>query len=459
MKKLQNYEHRFIEFKENISNKKNSLKAEIVAFLNTEGGSIYLGVDDNGNSISFESEEIKLQIFKEWEEVLNNWVATAFSPEVTGLIFIEPEEDKVVIRISSGPNKPYYYKDGEGMNTKGIYIRVGSSKRRASDEEIRRMIFNSMDGAWDSSESYTQELTFAYAKYKAEEKGKTFNENGLGLRTKSGAYNNAALIISDQNPFITKLAVFKGTGDLEFREKKSFEGSALKQIDDVETYLRVYNPVRAIISGKLQRDELQSYPELALRELLLNEVCHRDYTFNGDAFVRVYDNRVEFASMGVLVGGVSLQDVLQGASSKRNPNILHILDKLGYIENYGRGIKRTVESYEGFSKQPEFKISQNVFMVVVYNRNYYGTAEMPVDTLLHESEEVKVQDISGLQEVVDTTNPVVELIKRQGTIKRVDVEKEFGISAATAKRKISLLVKEGKITKHGTGYNTTYHLP
>jgi predicted HTH transcriptional regulator len=454
-------EGRFTEYKEDISNKKNSFKAEIVSFLNSEGGSIYLGVDDNGNPVSFPNEVAKRDKFKEWEETLNNWVTEAFSPSVSGLIFIDTEPDYLVIRVSAGVEKPYYYKDGEGMNTKGIYTRVGSSKRRASDEEIRRMIFHSKDGSWDSNVSPEQDLTFAYAKFKAEEEGIPFDEGGLSLKNKDGQYTNAALVISDQNPFVTKLAVFKGTNDLEFRQKQPFTGSALRQIDEVGLYLQVYNPVRAIISGKFQRDELQSYPELALRELMLNEVCHRDYTFNGDAFVRVYDNRVEFASMGALVGGVSLDDVLDGASSKRNPNILHILDKLGFIENYGRGIKRTVESYEGFSKQPEFRLTTNMFIAIVYNRNYYGTDRMPADELLHEHDENKVssQTVTTEKVNVNSNDPIVELIKRMGAIKRVDVENEFHISQATAKRRINKLVKDGVILKVGTGYNTSYQLP
>lgn len=138
------------EYKESMP-KAQQMKAEIVSFLNSNnGGTIFLGVDDNGEPIRYESETQRKTLYKEWEKILMNWIATAFRPEVTGLVMIEPNEIPFKVSVSAGVNKPYYYTDGDGFNSKGIYIRTGSSKRKASDEEVRRMmnrhIANSFDG-------------------------------------------------------------------------------------------------------------------------------------------------------------------------------------------------------------------------------------------------------------------------------------------------------------------------
>lgn len=84
--------------------------------------------------------KMKNKKYKEWEEILNNWIANAFRPETTGLILADPNTTPFVISVSAGTNKPYYYTDGEGFNSKGVYVRNGSSKRRASGSEVRRMM-------------------------------------------------------------------------------------------------------------------------------------------------------------------------------------------------------------------------------------------------------------------------------------------------------------------------------
>ena len=121
-----------IEYKIDIPEKQNKLKAEIVAFLNSEGGEIHLGVDDEG-VIDETLTNLKKQY---WEEVLSNWLVNAFTPDVTNLVFIYPNELPFRIKIEEGPDKPYFYRNGDGFNSKGVYVRVGTTKRLASFDEI-----------------------------------------------------------------------------------------------------------------------------------------------------------------------------------------------------------------------------------------------------------------------------------------------------------------------------------
>lgn len=129
-------EDKNVEYKSDIPKKKNFLKAEIVAFINTDGGTIYLGADDQGNPL-----ETMHPRYAEWEELLSNWLINAFSSNLNDLVTLYPNEMPFRIEIKKGVEKPYFYKDGEGFNAKGVYVRVGSSKRVASFDEIQRMIF------------------------------------------------------------------------------------------------------------------------------------------------------------------------------------------------------------------------------------------------------------------------------------------------------------------------------
>ena len=268
-----------IEFKEDMP-KAQSMKAEIVSFLNsTTGGMIYLGVDDEGKSVSFSSEEEKRQKYKEWEETLNNWMATAFRPEVTGLIMVDPNSTPFLISISAGSNKPYYYTDGEGFNSKGVYIRNGSSKRRASDSEVRRMMNRHIANSFDGEKIGPDNLSFDYVTKVFAELGKKFDIIALDFKKNStDPYNNAALIVSDANPFVSKLAIYDGLEPLTFKDKKEFEGSIAKQIDDVIRYIHLNNKVNITFGPNGKRIENPSYPIDAVRESVVNAFVHRDYT-------------------------------------------------------------------------------------------------------------------------------------------------------------------------------------
>ena len=237
-----------MEYKAEIPKKGNLLKAEIVSFLNSEGGTILLGADDQGRVL-----EEKIKDYKRWEEILSNWIFNAFYPEVIDLIQVFPNEIPFRILIKKGKEKPYFYKEGEGFHAKGVYIRVGSSKRVASFQEIQRMIFATKSHEYESLPCEKTNLTFQYLENKLEEKGITFDSYGLSLLDKEGKYNNAALLLSDQNPTISKFAVFQGLDVSIFLDKKEFRGSILKQLDDILYFSNLSNKKKIIYTHNRSR--------------------------------------------------------------------------------------------------------------------------------------------------------------------------------------------------------------
>ena len=292
-----------LEYKSDIPKKANQLKAEIVSFLNSQGGTILLGVDDNGNKIEHSEKK-----YKQWEELISNWIFSAFYPSVIHLIEIKTD-DVFTISVKKGTNKPYYYKDGEGFNAKGIYIRVGSTKRLANYEEIQRMMIDSKSGEYEKLTSENQNLTFEYVRMKLGEKGIKFDPKGSSLFNTDGKYNYAALLLSDQNPTISKFAVFQGTDVSVFLDKKEFTGSIMKQLDDILYFSNLSNKKKIIITGKPQREEYDDIPQRALREAISNCFCHRDYSLSGDIKVEYYDDRVMIFSPGSLPNGLTVEDI------------------------------------------------------------------------------------------------------------------------------------------------------
>ncbi|MGI0510841.1 ATP-binding protein [Treponema denticola] len=354
------------EFKIDIPKKQSALKAEIISFLNSTSGEIYLGVDDSG-TIHYDLINEKKKV---WEEILSNWIVNAFNPDVTNLIYIYPNETPFRIKIFKGKERPYFYKDGEGFNTKGVYVRVGSTKRLASFDEIQRMIRQHNQHDYERLLCHRDDLTFNYVENRFKEKGVLFDKYALSLIDKDDKYNNAALLLSDQNPTISKFAVFQGTTVNVFLDKKEFTGSILKQLDDILYFANLSNRKKITITGKPERDEYLDIPERALREAIVNCYCHRDWTLSGDIKIEFYDDRVQIFSPGSLPDGLTLENIKMGMVAKRNKIIVDTLDKADVIENYASGVRRIFEDYAHFKKQPEYYISDNGVIVTLFNRNY-----------------------------------------------------------------------------------------
>ncbi|PID67091.1 MAG: transcriptional regulator [Fusobacteriales bacterium] len=457
-------ENRNLEYKSDIPKKKNDLKAEIVSFLNTDGGTILLGVDNDGNIL-----KDKKKYYKDWEELLNNWIFNAFSPSVAEYIFLEVDETFKIV-VKKGNDKPYFYKAGEGFNAKGVYIRIGSSKRLASFEEIQRMIMAKKSNLFETLSCDRNNLTFNYVKMKLEKVGIKFDVKGLSLVNSDGRYNNAALLLSDQNPTISKFAVFQGMSVEIFLDKKEFTGSIMKQLDDMLYFANLSNRKKVVITGdKAQHDEYFDIPKMALREAICNCYCHRDWTLSGDIKVEYYDDRVMIFSLGSLPNGLTLENIKDGVTAKRNPILVNALNKAGFIENYASGVRRIFKDYLGFEKQPKYNISDNAVIVTLYNMNFYGDKYNGLsgrNDIINDRKENSLNiglsrqnnenDIEN--DIIDDRkenvvnirrSKIIEMIKADESVTTKDLAKRLNTSIATINRDIEYLKKSDQIERVG----------
>lgn len=359
------YESERIEYKSQMIE---DLYREVIAFANSNGGVIYIGIDDQGNLTGIDNVD-------ETYTRITNGIRDAIAPDVTMFVRYIIQDNKVIqIEVGEGSYKPYYLKS-KGMKPNGVYVRHGASSVQASPDQIRKMIKESDGDNFEASRCMEQELTFHAAETAFKQYGVEFSVEkyrALGI-TKNDVFTNLALLLSDQCHHTIKVAVFKDEFCTEFRDSKEFGGSVFKQFEDVVNYLALCNKTVSTIKGLVRTDK-QDYPEEVIREALLNALVHRDYSFSGSIIINVNDSKMEFISLGGLLPGLSTEDIRIGISQPRNKKLAEVFHRLRLIESYGTGIRRIFKLYENCPVQPSIEATTNAFRIVLPNMNATDTA-------------------------------------------------------------------------------------
>ena len=368
-----NFETENIEFKAQFTEE---IYKEVIAFANTDGGVVFVGIDNDGNAVGL------TDVDREYTRITNG-IRDAIVPDVTMFVRFSIQDNKVVrIAVSEGTNKPYYLK-GKGLKPSGVYVRQGTSSVPASSEQIRWMIKESDGDVFEEMRSMEQDLSFEAAANAFKKYGVPFGKEkyrALGITQKNDdLFTNLALIISDQCAHTTKVAVFGDDANTTFKDNKEFGGSIFTQLEDTFDYLMLCNRTTASFKG-LERIEKQDYPEEALREALLNAIVHRDYSYSGSIIINVNDGRIEFISIGGLLPGLSTDDIRIGISQPRNKNLAEMFHRLRLIESYGTGIRRIYKLYEKCPVQPVIEATPNAFKMVLPNMNAMTAADSKQDS-------------------------------------------------------------------------------
>ncbi|KAB7791137.1 ATP-binding protein [Bifidobacterium leontopitheci] len=164
---------------------------------------------------------------------------------------------------------------------------------------------------------------------------------------RNGAFTRLALLISDQCPFSIKCAAFDGDAKASITDRAELHGSLLRQLNTAMAFLTDHNQ---------PGDDGRQWPQAALREALVNAVLHRDYRYSGPTLVNVFASRVEIVSLGGLMPGLEINDLLNGICQPRNPALADLLAALGFSENYGTGIRRIMDEYERCADSPQIRV-------------------------------------------------------------------------------------------------------
>ena len=423
------------------------IKKEIIAFANSEGGKLYIGVRDDGEVIGLDNPDgSALQV--------SNMVRDSIKPDVTMFLHyqtIEADGKKIIeVNVQRGTDRPYYLAQ-KGMRPEGVYVRQGYSSVPATDTAIRRMIKETDGDSFESMRSLEQALTFEVTEKEFRLRKVEFGPqqmHTLKFVDNDGLYSNLALLLSEQNPHTIKVAVFQGINQTIFKDRREFGGSLMKQMNDVYDYIDFHNQTRATIE-KLSRIDVRDYPILAVREALLNLLVHRDYSFSASALISIYDDRMEFVSVGGLMPEIELEDVIAGLSVCRNQNLANVFYRLHLIEAYGTGLRKIMDAYETSSEKPIISVTKNSFKITLPNVN----AGYTIGTALTSAGGVTS---SPAQELDDKEQKVLDYIQKHGAITRPETEKLLGISASTASRLLRKMIKSNRLAQQGKARNIRY---
>ena len=427
-----------IELKETVTDE---IKKEIIAFANCEGGKLYIGVQDDGTVIGLDDPDgAALQI--------SNMIRDAIKPDLTMFLHYrtlnEDGKQIVVVDIQQGTERPYYIAK-KGLRPEGVYVRQGYSSVPATNTAIRRMIKETDGDHFEEMRSLEQNLTFESAKQEFSERNVLFGQaqmKTLGIMSRDGIYTNLGLLLSEQCVHTIKAAVFEGTTQNEFKDRKEFSGSLFRQMREVYDYIDFHNQTHSTFL-KLRRIDQRDYPEIAVREALLNLLVHREYSFRASTFISIYSDRMEFTSIGGLVSGVTLKDVMMGISVCRNVKLANVFYRLELIEAYGTGMLKIMEAYSGSDVTPKIETSDNAFKIILPNLN----------VSVKQKKAAADKAMSSIHE-----ETIIALAKEQRTFTRKDVENVLGISQSTCGRLLKQMIEKGQIIQEGKSRNTHYRL-
>jgi ATP-dependent DNA helicase RecG len=446
IKKLNFNESETVEFKTSLSEIDQILET-VSAFSNTNGGVIYIGVTDNGTISG-------VTIGKGTLEVLANEIKLNTDPRVFPNIETDEIESQTIIKVSvqEYPIKPVWSKEK-------VFLRVGKTNQRASAEKIREMIAKNTPFHWDRQvltehnlSDISEEDVKSFIHLSNEERNSIL-ETGRNIKSQLDRLNllhndkltNAAILLFGKTPqtiyprSIVKCAKFTGNEAIDFIDMQDIKGTLISLVPEVLNFIRKHINVSINISGKAQREEIWEYPKEALREAVINAICHRNYEDTGNVQIRIFDNRLEIWNPGTLPEGITIDSLkVDHRSRPRNELIARCFYLIKYIEQWGTGTNRIINSCkEAGLQEPLFEVKDNDFIVTFYR----GT------------ERAKVADMPF--KLNDTQKKLIRYIQKHKKAKTSDLQKHLDISIQLVRRYLSdlssILIWSGKTKTDPTG--------
>ncbi|MDR3244182.1 MAG: putative DNA binding domain-containing protein [Elusimicrobiota bacterium] len=331
-----------IEYKQILTD---DLEKEAVAFLNSTGGEICIGIKDDGTIIGVSKPDATHTKIK--DKLINK-----SRPNIMGLfdIFTEDMDDKIIIivKLAGGSETPYYIKQ-KGRSEAGCFIRVGSSAQPMPEEIIDKLMAKRHPTSLANIPSRHQDLTFNQLKIFYEEKGKLLNSNfakSLDLLLPDGKYNQLAYMFSDINNISIRVAKWWGTEKIDLRENEEYGYcSLIKAMQKVLDKFELENITQARKVGIGARQEKSLVDNKALREAIINAFAHNDYSSQETPVFEIFSDRFEITTYGGLVEGLTKEEFFTGVSKLRNREIMRIFKDIEFVERLGSGMPYIVKKY------------------------------------------------------------------------------------------------------------------
>lgn len=428
-----------VEFKEEMND---SAYKTLAAFVNTEGGHLFLGISDDKKIRGVNCSE---PFFRDLtDKIVNN---IGVHPRINCLDY--NGRKVLAIEVKKGNLSSYRGK---------YYQRVGSTTRLMHEEDLKNLFllktnWDSMTGDYDLDKIDLETVNkfFSMARKSGRLKSAECSDDiSLTLEKLNliidGKLTNAGYILFSEGPqqFFTNTVVRVGRfkDEITIIGDRLIEGNLFNQVAEAEEAIKNFINVRYEITGEeLMRNDVWDYPLPAIREILLNAIVHRNYHLhNMQTQIRVYDDRIWFHNAGGLPEGMNM-DLLKSShrSVARNPLISKIFYLSGLIEEYGTGIKRIIDSMkEANLVEPVFKEEMGGFSVYIRKN--------PYDESYFQEQGLNKRQIRIMMYVMD-----------KGSIKIEDCHKiSPAVGERTHQRDLNILIERQLLIKRGGSKNILY---
>ena len=436
----------------------------VSAFANTFGGALIFGISNEGMIVGLENPESDA-------EKISEVIKTRLDPMPEfKLRFYQTEDGKVLIILDvyKGDETPYYY-SGDGVLE--AYVRVGNESVKATATELKRLVLRGKNTSYDSQNSIYKVEDYAFSKLKERYKkwtGNSFDDKDLisfGLVNEQGNLTNAGALLADESPircsrlFCTRWnGLNKSGGAVDALDDAEYSGSVISLIENGEAFIKRNCKMKWRKTAN-SREEMPEYVERSYHEALVNALAHRDYLVNGsEVHIDIYDDRMEIYSPGGMPDGSMIQDrdPLMVPSTRRNPVLADVFNRLGYMERKGSGFGKIISGYEfqinyDESKRPSFRSDRYQFTVVMPNLNYN------VPQAFEENETMSESMSESMSELERTRMQII--------LHYLDTNKEINSSIAakllkveikTAGRLLSKAAKLDILNSYGKTKNKVY---
>ncbi len=459
---IQKGEGKTIEFKETLP-KKSGLTKTAVAFSNTAGGKILVGIEDKTCRITGISEEEAL----DFPDRICDMIYDSCHPMILPEIYVENAEDKKVLvaEFYPGALKPYYLKS-RGRD-RGTYIRVGATDKAADQEMIRELERQRQNISYDEEVIFSmtdKDIDFQRLKqdfFRLTHRKLRFDDL-ISLRIIREAPNlesdkkyhptvGGIMLAGRENSFEyarIRCARFQGNSMSEFTDQKEFAGPLYEQVQGAMKFAELWIARSGKIEG-LQRKDRDEVPLEAVREALVNAVVHRDYSISGsDIKLAIFDDRIEFTSPGALPRSLEIEDILSGRSEIRNKVIARFFKEIGFIEQWGTGMRKMMSlcSDAGLNP-PEFRESGLFFKVTFFKKT--GTRRNHDKFRKNEAD----SDSALPGNYPETTRKIAGIIQNYPHTTRKEIARQLEITEDGVKYHLKMLRKDGMLRRIGSGRN------
>ncbi len=423
----------------------------ISAFANGLGGSLFLGVDNDGvvkglDDIQHVCETISSKI-RDYMDPL---------PEVEMIPHRINKLEVLQLKVHSGNYTPYYYV-GDGQRV--AFVRVGDESMPATAEQMVRLVLKGSNKTFDSLHTdYKVEdnsfsiLANSFKQRTAQEWNKKFLLS-FGLVTSEGNLTNAGALFADDCPLWQSRLYCTRWYGLEKGDAindAEFTGNVLMLLREAMNFVKS-NTMRGWEKLPDGRKNKPEYAERAVLETMVNHFIHRDYTVMGsEVHLDIYNNRLSVTSPGGMYNGMLIQnlDIKDVSSERRNPILANVMAQLDYMEKRGSGLTRIcneTKALDGYKDElkPVFKSTPTQFQTIIF-----ASSDIP-----------NVGDYDGdmsKTKLTERQQKILDLIKDSPTITGKQMSETLSVTQRTIERDLSALQKKDIVKHEGKDNDGTW---